>query len=267
MKVVHSIKSLFGGRFSGRFVVAPAFSALALIAFSGSAKADLNLVTNGGFETTTLTSSGQINTTNVTGWSSSYDPVYYNFIYFPGQVTTAGVGAVDTDGVNAHVWMYGPGNSSTFPVSPDGGNFLAADADTDYNGAITQTINGLTPGQTYDLSFYWGGAQYTTRTGPTTESWQVSLGSETKSTGFISDASESFTGWQLANMQFQATSTSEVLSFLAVGTPNGEPPVSVLDGVSLVQAPEPGYSALMFAGVGALVFAARRRRKSASQLV
>src|ERR1700677_1787533 len=120
MNVIHSIKQLFGSRRTGRFAVTSAISALAIISLSSSAKANLNLVTNGGFETTTLTSSGQISTNNVTGWSSPYDPVYYNFIYFLGQVTTAGVGAVDTDGVNAHVWMYGPGNSSTFPVSPDG---------------------------------------------------------------------------------------------------------------------------------------------------
>lgn len=264
MNVIDSINSLFRSRCSGRFIVTPAISALALIALSGSAKANLNLVTNGGFESTTLSSSGQITTSNVTGWSSPYDPVYYNFVYFPGQATTAGVGAVDTDCCNPHVWLYGPGNSATFPVSPNGGNFLAADADTQYNGAVTQTINGLTPGGTYDLSFYWGGAQYTTRTGPTTESWLVSLGSQTQSTGFISNASESFTGWQQANMQFKATSASEVLSFLAVGTPNGEPPVSVLDGVSLVAAPEPGYSAVMLLGIGCLAFVARRRYKSAS---
>jgi hypothetical protein len=240
-----------------------AISALGFMALGGVAKADLNLVTNGGFEQTTLTASGQINTSNVTGWSSPYDPVYYNFIYFPGQATTAGVGAVDTDGSNAHVWLYGPGNSSTFPLSPNGGNFLAADADPNYSGAVTQTVGGLTPGQTYDLSFYWGGAQYTTRTGATTESWQVSLGGDTQSTGVVDNASQSFTGWQQANMQFKATSASEVLSFLAVGTPNGEPPVAVLDGVSLVAAPEPGYSAIAVFGAGIVIFAARRRKQSA----
>lgn len=242
-----------------------ALSALAFMTFGGAAKANINLVVNGGFQATNLTASGQISTTNVTGWSSNYDPVYYNFIYFPGQATTAGPGAVDTDCCNKFVWLYGPGNSATFPLSPNGGNFLAADADPTYSGAITQTINGLVVGQTYDLSFYWGGAQYTTLTGNTTESWQVSLGSETESTGSIDNASESFTGWQQANLMFKATSVSEVLSFLAVGTPDGEPPVAVLDGVSLEQTPEPAYWMPLVLGFGAFVFYARRRRKSASQ--
>jgi hypothetical protein len=230
---------------------------------SGTANAD---VVNGGFEATTLTASGQINQTNVTGWSSKYDPVYYNFIYFPDQAVKPGIGAVDTDGSNQFVWLYGPNNSSSFPVSPNGGNFLAVDADTGYNGAITQTVNGLVKGGTYNLTFDWGGAQFTTRTGDTTESWQVSLGNETQSTGSISNDSESFTGWQKASMLFTATGTSEVLSFLAVGSPNGLPPVAVLDGISLQQTPEPAYWTPLVLGLAALVFAVYRRRKSATVL-
>jgi hypothetical protein len=249
-----------------RVSVNSALSVLAFVALSGTAMANFpNLVVNGGFETTSLTASGQINTTNVAGWSSPYDPAFYNFIYFPGEITTSQVGAVDTDGSNAFVWLYGPNNTQTFPLSQNGGNFLAADGDPNYSKPISQTISGLTAGQTYDLSFDWGGAQFTTLTGNTTESWLVSLGAETESTGFINNASESFTGWKSANMIFTATGTSEVLSFLAVGTPAGEPPVSVLDGISLTQTPEPAFLAPLILGLGALVFAARRRRKSASQ--
>lgn len=36
-------------------------------------------------------------------------------------------------------------------------------------------------------------------------------------------------------MVFQATAASQVLSFLASGTPNGAPPISFLDGVSLTE--------------------------------
>jgi hypothetical protein len=41
--------------------------------------------------------------------------------------------------------------------------------------------------------------------------------------------------------------------------------VAVLDGVSLEQTPEPAYWTPMVLGLGILVFAARRRGKSASQ--
>jgi hypothetical protein len=65
-------------------------------------------------------------------------------------------------------------------------------------------------------------------------------------------------------MTFTASSTSQILSFLAVGTPTGLPPVSLLDGVSLVDStvpavPEPSSWAMLLAGVGAMGFMLRKR--------
>jgi len=72
----------------------------------------------------------------------------------------------------------------------------------------------------------------------------------------------SFSGWMTANFTFTADSTSEVLSFLAVGTPAGNlPPFALLDGVSLTAVPEPSTWAMMLAGFGGLGFAAFRRRR------
>jgi hypothetical protein len=77
------------------------------------------------------------------------------------------------------------------------------------------------------------------------------------------NASEGFTGWQTDSFTFTATSTSEVLSFLAVGTPAGVPPFTLLDGISVTQTPEP-QSLVLFAtgliGVSGLV--RRRFQKS-----
>jgi len=61
--------------------------------------------------------------------------------------------------------------------------------------------------------------------------------------------------WNLESMTFIATSTSELLNFLAIGTPLGESPVSLLADVSLTQVPltqvpEPGTFAVL--GVGLL---------------
>jgi hypothetical protein len=68
-------------------------------------------------------------------------------------------------------------------------------------------------------------------------------------------------------MQFTVPSgvTSEVLSFLAVGTPisPSEPPFALLDGVSLSDVPEPASWALMVTGLAGLIGVARWRRKSA----
>ena len=53
---------------------------------------------------------------------------------------------------------------------------------------------------------------------------------------------------------YTATAASEVLSFLATGTPSGVPPFALLDGVTLNSVPEPGSLALL--GIGLIALAA-----------
>jgi hypothetical protein len=187
---------------------------------TGAARAGTELVVNGDFEQTTLTASGQFRASNVTGWSTTG----YNFLYFPGTATTTG-GQGDSGTVK--LW----GNNG-FVDSPTGGNFVAADGAYEVK-PISQTINGLTVGQRYDVSFYWGAAQQSGYTGLTTERWDVSLGGQTQSTATANNPNHGFTGWFHQTFTYTATSTSEVLSFLSQGTPTGEPPFALLDGVSV----------------------------------
>ena len=89
----------------------------------------------------------------------------------------------------------------------------------------------------------------------------MSLGNETHSTAVISNVSHGFSGWVHQTFTFTAASASEVLSFLAVGTPAGVPPFALLDGVTLAAAvPEPSSWALMLGGFAVVGFIARRRR-------
>lgn len=212
------------------------------------------LVTNGGFEGTTNGFGQFSSNTTVTGWSSSG----YNFVFDasnPGGTVQGIFGGLS-------LWAADNGVANGLTASPAGGNFVGADGAFQV-GAITQTLSGLTAGQKYDVSFYWGGAQQNGFSGITTEQWIVGLGGITQSTAVLTNASHGFTGWRKTTFTFTAQTANDVLSFLAVGTPNGEPPFSVLDGVSVVSAvatPEPGALALLgLVGLG-LVAVARRRK-------
>jgi hypothetical protein len=226
-----------------------------------------NLVQNGNFTSTTA-GTGQLGyNTALTDWTTTG----YNFVYESATVADS-TGAVDQfPAPNNTVSFWGPDNPSPvangFSASPAGPAFLALDSYISPGqggisvGPVSQTINGLSVGQTYALSFYWAGAQQTGFTGPTTDQLFVSLGTETNSTPVISVASRGFTGWDQVTLDYVATSTSEVLSFLASGTPPvSDPPFALVDGVSLTQgtAPDTASTAGLFGlSVAALALAAR----------
>lgn len=233
------------------------FSTMVLLTWAISAQAGTNLVLNGDFESTT-NGNGQMGyNTNATDWTTSG----YNFIYAPGTADTTGA-----NGENGNVQLWGPGNGSNngMPASsPTGGNFVAADGAYQVS-AIQQMLTGLTPGASYTVGFWWAGAQQYGFTGATTEQWQVSFGSQQQSTAVLNNSSHGFTGWQYQTFTFTANSSSDLLSFLAVGTPAGVPPFSLLDGVSveLNQIPEPATWTVLISGLMGAAGALRLRNKS-----
>ena len=243
------------------------FVTLAVFALGISAQAS-NLVVNGDFETTTNGPNYQFESshsghpyTTATGWTSTNaGHNAYNFIFASGAADTTGA-----TGAFGNLQLWGPGNGSNngLPASsPTGGNYVAADG-AYRNGAISQTINGLTTGDSYTVSFWWAGAQQSGFTGATTEQWQVSLGSQTQSTAVVNNASHGFTGWMQQSFTFTADSTSDLLSFFAVGTPSGVPPFVLLDGVTLNAnnpVPEPGTITLLLGGVMGGIGAVRSRK-------
>lgn len=232
-----------------------ALATTTVLACASAHAAPINLVTNGGFETTTK-GVGQINSkTTATGWTSAG----YNFVF--NGATADSIGAIGDYGV-VKLWGPASGSNNGLGVSPTGGNFLAADGAFGV-APITQMINGLVVGQSYDLSFYWAGAQQATYNGATTENWAASLGAQTFTTATYKNNSHGFSGWMQQTFTYTATSTSELLSFLATGTPSGVPPFSLLDGVSLTaRVPEPSSVALLLAGLAMLTVGARARRRS-----
>jgi hypothetical protein len=207
------------------------------------ADAATNLVQNGRFSQNTLPS--PLNPANASGaeidslwhyggdlndWTSNASGTYpqvYNLL-FTG--TLAGDTSIDADtrytsSEPQHL------NSNVNSLSPDGGAFVGLDGDPGFSGPLTQTITSLTIGDTYQLSFYWAGAELSNRTGYRTIQLTGSFGGDPFATPIYPNANPvgtpgSFSGWTLETFDFTANATSEVLSFLAVGRPQPTCPPS-----------------------------------------
>jgi hypothetical protein len=217
--------------------------------------AQANLVLNGSFEQTSATTTSQFLSVTVNNWANSNTAG--EAIVLPSWFTN---GCLFSAPCNA--------NSVTFaaPVtqtSPDGGNFVFSDGNF-MNSAIKQTLTGLTPSTTYQLSFWQALSQdkelNITIPGPVTGYWQVTLGSSTLNSQLMQadGSTQTWSPWKQETMFFTAQNATEVLSFLSVGT--GDPPLVLLDGVSMVAVPAPGAFALMSSAVALLGGIYRRTR-------
>ena len=272
-----------------------AVAAASAIAFAATpALAGPELVTNGDFtavtgtntstrnfevDGTTATQPGAQNQYGaVTGWTTTASPTSnnpYNLLFHSNVATAAA--ATASGGTAQAIGEYGGAEYlAALPSNNAGhGNFMALDGDTSYNGLFSTNLTGLTVGSVYNLAFDWASGQIASRSGATTESLDVFVGSLnlagsanngssfSHTYGELSTPSGGATDWRTVNTQFTASGTSQVLSFLARGAPTGLPPVALLDNVSVRAAvPEPSTWAMMLVGFGAVGAGMRKRRRS-----
>jgi len=254
-----------------------AIATLALPAAPASADPNHEFVVNGGFEQATKPSGQLGSVTQVTGWTSTISTdlslANNNRYTFLGNATDFTTTGVYNGYREQYLKLWGPetGSSNGFAGSPLGGNFIAANG-TYFTGATRQLIEGLTVGQTYNLSFDWAGAQQYGFDGATTVGWRFGLTGDlsrpgiTGSTPIVANENHGFVDWTRQTFDFVADSSSAYLYFIAKGAPQGQPPMSLLDNVSLTgphagAVPEPATWAMMIVGFGAVGGVMRRHAR------
>ena len=187
-----------------------------------AAWADANLLVNGSFE----------DTAQANGSWNIYSPI-------PGWTANPAVEIRDNVAGTAQA----------------GSNY--AELDANVNGSITQSF-ATVAGAEYTLSFW-----YSNRTDTAVATNGISFGfgnGWTAAPGLASNNSGD-NQWSQVNYNFIASSGVTTLSFMATG--NSDSYGTSLDNVSVTAAiPEPSTYAMMFAGLAAMGFIARRHRPS-----
>lgn len=260
-----------------RRILPATLASLGLALVASATQASTNLVQNGNFSANTLpgslTPAGASGAEfdqewnyngAVTNWSTANGPSGSNYnLYFFGP----NANSVDAD---TRYTSSEPQHLNSNFTGPIDGAFVGLDGDPIVNGYLEQTISGLVVGTTYKLSFYWAGAELSNRVGYQTVQLTGDLGGSAFATEVYNNSAPagspgSFSGWTLENFNITANSTSEVLRFLAAGTPSANlPPFALLDSVSLTaSAPEPSTWAMLALGFGGLGAAAALRRRKA----
>jgi hypothetical protein len=140
--------------------------------------------------------------------------------------------------------IVGPGY---FDMLPGNGGYVDLDGSTGSAGLLFTNVVGSASG-TYTVTFDLAGNQR-----GSTESVLVTFGTTTQT--FTLNSSDPFAAYSLTT---SASSGPLLLSFQDVNSHDNIG--ALLDNVSVSSVPEPAMGSLLLAGLGALGFAARRRR-------
>ena len=176
-----------------------------------------------------------------------------------------------------------PGGISPFapdmPASPEGGNFVHAQAELPGVGAspvagfaeaFQQTVTGLTVGVQYEISFWQANAGAFAGNEDRFDpgAWDVLFGAQVqRSPTTAAWQGQGLQFWEPVSLAFTASAPNQTLRFTAVDLPGVDSttlPASgfggvglALDGVSIAVVPAPGTAALL---LGSSMLATRRRR-------
>lgn len=223
-----------------------AVSLLVVAAFAASPpRVEAGFITNGSFESPDV-------------------PHGSNPVYYVGNSSITGWSIGGPAGNYVEIWDYNGLNASAYNT-PYGAQWLWLGGYGSH-ATISQTVNGLAVGSTYQLSFaissewslYPSGAVVTIDQGgtPTTQTFVDS-----------SSAQSNWNSWSTQTWQFVATSTSATVSFAGMTTTTGYLYDTGLDNVDLtevsspVAAPAPPGVLLGLTGAACLAAAGLVRRR------
>ena len=225
------------------------FSAMVLASAVSLPAQAVNILQNGNLiPSQTIQDASPNNTYRIQGQGTYTNNVIPDWIIFNhssavyGAITPPGtaVGRGSAPGLpGVFALNVAPGQTVNSPTG-DPAWFFQFDGDTQYGPRLSQQLTGLTVGKNYTVSFYQAGASinpeghtniYNT---PTWDQFQVTFGNEVKWAPRIDMALyENVRPWEKITMDFTATNTSQLLSFLNVGGPGGQPPIALLTSVTV----------------------------------
>jgi hypothetical protein len=214
---------------------------LTIMCALAAVEAHANLITNGSFENTNNTFSGDANKVEILASGSSA---------IPGWTTTNGVSTA---------WLQ---TGNPYAIPPADGQFLldlTGYSDFGTYGGVTQSF-ATTAGTEYVVTFDLGyGGDSGFFGGPVRVNVTAGSSSGTFTSG---SGTPNPAVWNLETFNFVATSSLTQLSITGLSTAGGE--YIGLDNVDVEAAtvgavPEPGTSALLLIGIGLLGCVARRR--------
>ena len=263
--------------FSSRKIVS-GIVAIALV-LSSSVGIQAGLISNGDFSQFTSSAPGggptQINNTSTGGYASLKDWTVGINLGAPFTVLNAYSFITQTTGPNAYTFYYPTlqphagtiGLWSNPGATPSGQPYAVTLDGYEKAATLSQTLTGLTPNASYNVTFDWAAVQYTTATGQFSEQFQVSFGKSSQTTAVETIASKGHSNWISESFTFKADATSDILTFLSLGSPAGVPPVGLLSNVNVVATSVPEPSTMLMLGLGGLCIVGVKLRRNRLAIV